>query len=81
MYHLKTTTVFPREYFVPKENIEFKEQDFNIPLSMRECDIVISCINLMIDQCCHDQIQTVEILEEIRTKIEIKLINREHNTH
>jgi len=78
MYQLRTITVFPREYFVPKDQVEFREPDVNLSLSKKECNLVISCINLMLNNLYSDQIQTQESLDEIRTKIEMRMMNEQN---
>ncbi len=78
MYQLRTITVFPREYFVPKDQVEFKEPDVNLGLNKREWNLIISCINLMLNNLYSDQIQTEESLDKIRTKIETRLANEQN---
>lgn len=75
MYQLRTITAFPREYFVPKDQVEFKKPDINLALNEEEWRLIIGCINLMLDSLYSDQIQTEESLSEIRTKIEMRLMN------
>ena len=75
MYQLRTITAFPREYFVPKDQVEFKEPDVNLALSKTECRLVLACINLMINQFDPRNEQSEKNLKEIRAKIEMKLMN------